>query len=544
MFGQLMSARLKAAENALRDGRLDEAYRLATAPDLRDHRRAAAVRAGLTERFIERARNHFHADRFADALSDLDRAEAGGTRQDEIAELRKNVLAVAAEQKRKEDARRERLVDAVRRIEGGSLAAGRRILDDASLTDHAAQQLRQDLAKRAEDCAAILEQAERLLAEGQLEAAAERVRKAKLIDAFHEGVARMEAKLCDRVLEEALQAFRAGKLSRCEHELTALGDLGSTWPQRRELASALTIAREAAQAMQSLQYADARRSLLSLQRLFEGVAWINQCIDELRRLEELRTSLEAGPLGEAAKGFNLGLNRGRHGQAVLAHAAPRPPAIEQTLPVPPRVRIEEPAERRLLLLVDGGGSYLLLRSPRVSIGRVASENPADVVIFSDLAERHVEIARVEEDYFLFAAREVEVAGRPTTQHLLRDGDRVVLGRNGKLTFRLPTRQSLTAVLDLSDTTKMPNDVRRVLLFHQHALIGNSPGAHVFCRHAGAALVLFERAGSLYVRPKADGHTDATVVGVTIGQATDVGGVRFVVEPWRLPGPSDKLSRGL
>ena len=47
MLSRLLFVRLKAAENALRDGRLDEAYRLATASDIREHRRGAAVLAAL-----------------------------------------------------------------------------------------------------------------------------------------------------------------------------------------------------------------------------------------------------------------------------------------------------------------------------------------------------------------------------------------------------------------------------------------------------------------------------------------------------------------
>ena len=45
MLSQLLIVRLKAAENALKDGQLDEAFRLAGAPDIREHRRGAAVLA-------------------------------------------------------------------------------------------------------------------------------------------------------------------------------------------------------------------------------------------------------------------------------------------------------------------------------------------------------------------------------------------------------------------------------------------------------------------------------------------------------------------
>ena len=102
MLSNLLFVRLRATEHALRDGRLDEAYRLGTAPDIREHRRGAAVLAKLAGKLLDRAREHYRADRFTEALMDLDKAEAGGVKQDEIAELRNNVQIVAAEARRRQ----------------------------------------------------------------------------------------------------------------------------------------------------------------------------------------------------------------------------------------------------------------------------------------------------------------------------------------------------------------------------------------------------------------------------------------------------------
>jgi hypothetical protein len=185
----------------------------------------------------------------------------------------------------------------------------------------------------------------------------------------------------------------------------------------------------------------------------------------------------------------------------------------------------------MLLLVDGGGSYLLLRGGSCSIGRAAATDAADVPILGDLAERHAVISRIEEDYFLESERDVEVSGAMTRRRPLRDGDRIVLGKRAKLTFRLPARQSLTAVLELSDTTKMPNDVRRVVLFHHTAMVGNGSSAHIVCRHAGSPLVLFERGDALWVRPKSDGRTDMEAKPLRMGEPTEIGGGRLVLSPW-------------
>ena len=102
----------------------------------------------LTERFIERARNHFRADRFTEALMDLDRAEAGEVKKEEIAELRGYVRTVMAEQQRRNQSRAGRVDAARKRIEGGSLAAGRRILEQTGDNDLDVRQLRRAVDER------------------------------------------------------------------------------------------------------------------------------------------------------------------------------------------------------------------------------------------------------------------------------------------------------------------------------------------------------------------------------------------------------------
>jgi hypothetical protein len=548
MFSQLVFVRLKAAEKALRDGRLDEAYRLATAADLRTHRRAVAILAELTDRLIERARGHFRAHRFAEALADLERARAGEKKGEEIAELRAQVQTVAAELERKDASRRRRVQAAKRRIEGGSLAAGRRLLEQVTENDQAAQRLQREADNRAWEVMDIVDQTEKLVERGQFGAAADRLRRVKSLDARDERVARLEGLLCEKALAAAREAFVSGRLGWAASELACLGGLGKSLPGMRELTEFLTIAKEAWRCVHAGRYAEARRQVMSLARMLPDTPWIEQAVEQMRQIDELRTVLAAGPLGELSEtdagvgeraGFNpVGMARSVPTRTQTAGARRlKAPAGEAN----PATRGGSGAGRdlpqRLLLLVDGGGSYLVLRGDRASVGRVACDDPPEVAIFSDLAERHAELVRVDEDYFLFSGRDVQVGGVKTQHQLLRDGDPVRLGRKAKLVFRLLSRKSPTAILDLSDTTKMPNDVRRVILFHHHATIGQGERAHIRGPQAGLPLVLFERDGSLWIRAQNDGHVDREAVRLGLGEPVEVHGVSLVLEPWRIRPPA-------
>jgi len=467
---------------------------------------------------------------------DLDKAEAGGCHADEIAELRGNVQIVAAEARRRQQSRYDRLHVAKRRIEGGSLAAGRKILDQAPDQDPDAAQLRKVANERADQAGDMASEIEALLAQSQYAAAAGRLRKLKKVYAHAEIAIKLEKRLCDEAIENARTALTDGKLKRAADELACLDSLGKNLPARRELTDMIAIAGQAAAALQTHDYAAARRHAMSLERLLPGAAWVRDAIEQLRQLAELHTALIAGPMGADAR-------------ALATVAAPAPLSPPFAKPVDPDETVVRPSPvvpspaltptalpTRLLLLVDGGGSYLMIRDGRASIGRAAATNPADIPLFSAISSRHANIERVDDDFFLFSAKDVEVAGRKVTNHLLRSGDRIVLGKSAKLTYRVPSRKSPSAVLDLSDTTKMPNDVRRVVLFHQHAIVGEGPHVQIQCRHARPPLVLFERKGELWIRQRSDGRNDNSAQPLKLGDSIEVGGARISLEPWRVRPP--------
>ena len=78
MASRWLFVRIRAAERALQDGRIDEALAAATQPDVRDHRRGRRLLDELARPLVARARLHLQAGRYQPALEDLDRLSAIG----------------------------------------------------------------------------------------------------------------------------------------------------------------------------------------------------------------------------------------------------------------------------------------------------------------------------------------------------------------------------------------------------------------------------------------------------------------------------------
>lgn len=523
MFNRLFTVRIKAAEKALKAGRLDEAFRLVTSPDIREHRQGPNMLGQLADKFMDRARTHLEDERFAEALHDLNKAEAGGVKLDEIAELRKNIQIVADEVNRLAQSKRRRLDQARKHLNDGSLVQGKRVLARADADDHDAKRMADDIEERQQRATEGFAQVERMLKDKQLHPAIERFTRIKALDPHAAKAIALESTLCSRVIANVNEALAAGRISHAITELGLLGTLGQSLPARRDAEETVSLVKNASVALHGDDYESARRHLLRLQRIIPKVGWVKKTAEQLEQLDDILTSLHGGPLGE-------------HAKSVTTQRA-KSARLDETVMLPGRRPIASGLPDRLLLLVDGGGSYLILRNDRIALGRALARQQPDIPILSDLAERHAEISRVEDDYFLFSSRDVEVDSRTTRHQLLRDGNRIALARNARFTFRLPHRQSPSAIIDLSSATKMPNDVRRVVLFRQTAMIGVGRTVHITCNAAAADLVLFERAGQMWVRPQRNGRVDTEARTVPIGEQMEVMNVSFVLQPWPAAGPS-------
>lgn len=518
----LVSARLKSAETALAAGRWDEAFRLAAAPDIAAHRRGRRVLEQACEALFQRGEAHFKAGRLAEALHDLHKAEAGGVRIERVQDLKAIVQAAIEEQQRQQHERRQRLNAAQQRLAEGSLRAAEQILAGASEHDQEAAAMR-DKARVLEDRAGqLLEDVARHVRGENWPAAVQRFKQARGIHPRDPQVLDWENALVQHLAAAIQGSLRHGMIVRAFEESRLLDGIGDDRPAKQEVMAVLSCLSAAGAALRGGDFEAARRSALQLQHLLPDARWVGPVCAQLQQIDELTTALHGGPLGLVPAVDPIAV-RPQPGPAAVAGSPD--PSLEET-----RVAPAGGLPERLLVLIDGAGSFLLLRQPRTFLGRAMARQPADIPIFADISERHAEIARVNEDYFLHARRQVNVAGHNVVEKLLQPGDRIVLGKRAKLTFKVPSRKSSTAVLELGDAVKIPHAVRRVVLFDRLATIGRSSNAHMVVPTAGEDLVLFERGGALYIRPQNAGRHDLGQP-VMVGQPFEMLGVSMVIRNW-------------
>jgi hypothetical protein len=543
--------RLKQAQNAFRDGRLDEAFSIATEKEIRDLRGAQVLLERLVRPLLERAERHLAAGRARDALLDLERALAAGGRRSEALDLKARIEA-ALNAERQEARDHAAVLDSVKgHLENGSLAAGRERLGAAPLHDPRAAGLHRELENRErrlaearERTAAHLERGEILEALAALEEAAGAAGRR---DARDDLLSRLKRAATER-LERALAQGELVAASDLARRLSAAA--GESLETRR-FDEALDLASRSALRLTRGDYEGARVALSRLQALLPEARWVGEHLAETVKVAEGLRILLSGPLAALASGREGAAGAGaRAGTAGAGKAGAgeatrvRAPALAAPAQRPDHHHGGAAADDRFLLWIDGVGTYLVLTADRASLGRGGSSARPDVGLAADLAGYHAEILRADHDYFIVAGQgAVAVGGQPTERKLLADGDSLELAPRCRLSFRLPSPLSTSAVLALGNGQRLENDVREVILMDEHFLVGRGEKCHVATRGGSEPLVLSRRGRDLICRAKEEVLVAGTPAGceaaVPLGALVQVGDLTFTVTP--APGAPTPLN---
>ncbi|MBI5864977.1 MAG: FHA domain-containing protein [Planctomycetes bacterium] len=520
MFSRWVQTGIRAAERALADGRIDEAFARLTDDSTRNQCRARALFPELGRVLLARARLAAQAGRYRDALADLDRLRAVDYSDAEAVALRSRVeeeLRLRADRHAADNGAFNTAEENLRqgRLDSGRLAIER--LEDPRRRE----KLREELDIRVERSDQLISQGLAALDQGDPLSACRYWSEACERHGRTQRSDELAARLVEPLRSALETSVRDGRLDRLQAGLVAASGLLRLFPSLGEFERLLSLAQEATKRLNLADYSELRNVLLRLRSAGGDAAWVRSALACVEKMLALQSELLASPLGLVGASASPAKTprADRQGTVVSVQTV----AAGANGPV----RL---AGKPLLLLVDGTASGLLAIGDCVRIGRTGAD--VEVGLPADVLSRHAEILRQGDDYRLIAHGPASVNHQAVSRAVLRDGDRIVLGSGTKLVFRKPSVKSDSAVLLLGDRCRMAQDVSFVVLFKGTCLLGPQASCHVRTREGDSRLVLFDRSGELFARRAGrDGLPTGPAEPVSLGRTFEQGDLRLTLKSY-------------
>lgn len=486
MFSNWLFVRLRAAEYALNEGRIDEAYATLREPGLREHRRAQRLLDSLATALLARARVHAHGARWEEAIADLNRIAELARNAEDADELRRQVSQELLARRQRGNQHEVAARRAAEQLQQGRLESVRAALHQIE-DPQQRESLQDELQLRIRRSDELLGQAETALERGDVFSAVRIWQEARVRHGRTQRDDKIAMMIAPRLRDELDSCFREGRLERLMAGLYLAGALRETDPAMVEYERLGALLSRLAGDLTRSDYGLLREGLLQISARRESARWVAAALRDVAELLAAREKLLASPLGMLA-------TRKTPDMEATRAAGPRMEAMEQSVTAQDAVGPDAAA----LVLIDGTGSALLVRRDTLRIGRAGGGVEIDAPIPADLMSHHADIVRAGEDYFLVAYGPVSVNQREVRRALLRDGDRIVFGpKSARMTFHKPSSKSDSAVLRLADRCRLPQDVAAIVLFKDTCTLGPMPSCHIQTRE-GDSRVLLVPAGYGYM----------------------------------------------
>jgi tetratricopeptide (TPR) repeat protein len=525
MFARWGNVRLRAAQKALRQGRVDDCFGLCQQPEVRDHAAAGPLLDDLAKALLARARLHRQAGRYAAALEDLDRVEQIGRGSPDTATLRAQLRDHLQSAADREADNRQAYQRAAERLRAGRLESVRH--DVQRVNDETQRiELARELEQRVQRSSEVLHQAEDALARDDVLTAVRLWQDASRRFGRTRETETFAARLASPLRTAVMQWSRDGQIERA---LAARSAVETLLPITSVLAECDRLLRLLARAVHELangDHASLRQTLLRLKGMQTDAPWIDAALAAAGEIQSGQEALTASPLGVCA---SVAPRRASPAADLDVHS-PEAETMISPAPATPISADALPLTQPLLVLVDGGGSSLLVHGDRIRLGRGGSQATVDVPLTGDVEPHHADVIRRGADYFLNAYGPATVNQRPVEHTLLRDGDRITLGSKMRMVFHKPSAKSDTAVLRLSHRCRLPQDVRDIVLFQETCLVGQSLTCHLRTTEGDGQLVLFERGGHLHARQTSGkGWTAQATMAIAAGETIELGDMRLTIK---------------
>jgi len=461
--------RMKQAETALKDGRLDEAYELLGESDVRDHRRGQELTGQLVQALLDRGKAHLENDRPEQAHADAAKAQQLGGNLQEVVQLQSAAAEAIINRQRQDRQRNQKLQQARQFIEDGRLSVGEEILTDTVVTGRHGEALKAQAAEQRARIGSYVKQAQGALDRGDLLGAIDVLTKTSATDRSHQDLALIWSNIRKSSNDSILGHIQSGRIDLAQTLLNRLVSVGDESLEIRNLEKILIKCRRACTYLSRSQPRQAVEILRQLKTLLPTAEWIDDALTQAEQAAVALEGLGAGPLGlmmpnDSKTGGDESINQvaeaaaevmgSQSGQGFRASLRNKP-----NLGGPDimgegfGVKGEKGMNGmkggglpgKFVIQVDGVGSYLVVRNSFVTVGPVSSSQKPDIGVIAEPNLPVIGIERTEGDYFLRGTESMQVKGNTVKEKLLANGDRISLSPRCRMRFEISNAASSTAV---------------------------------------------------------------------------------------------------
>jgi tetratricopeptide (TPR) repeat protein len=524
--------RIKQAQCALADGRLDEAHDLLGQESVRSHRHGQRLTTKLVKAYVKRGQAHMDAGRLHEALIDCEKAGTLGGHNADVAGLRQRVVE-QMDGKRREADRHDLALGAARQhANEGFLSQGVAFLRGVSGDSARVMQAEQEIELHRTKAEAAIERGAAALDREDWAAAGHHLAEARRLRPYDRQVEELSGRLSQQAASRVREALQHGRIDSAESLLRVVAPATGDDLAVRELREAVGLVAKASAAMEQSDARTASRQLRKVKTLLPDAGWVDEAIGLADSIVASRDALAGGPLGLISDGYasaTRGVPSLRNHDSIESRPT-TPIAYNEGVGHDLVCGSQGLLPKQFLIQVDGCGSSLVTGSATVSIGPVSSSDRPDVGLVTDPGAPTVTFQRVEDDYFLRSPREVRVNGKPTRDSLLNDGDKIELSPRCRFKFRMPHAASTSAVIELTGARMVRGDVKRIILMDRQIVMGAGPACQVRADSADEPIILCARDGKLVCQSRqlvkvGDEPCDPSL-GVPVDKPVCVGPVTF------------------
>ena len=469
----MLILKIKQAECALADGRLDEAYDLLQPDNMQQHRHGQKIIGKLIRALAGRGQDHLSAGRVQQALTDCNKADRLGGNLPEIAQLR-TALCQAMEQKQQKGQHQQaQLAIAQQHLENGRISVGEQILANNQEEGNQVKVLVDQAAAKRIEINEAVDKIDKALQQDDVENALDILARNTELTGHHK-LGDLAGDVRKRALDSILAHLNQGRIDLAGALLSRIAPVANHSARFKEISSAVAYCQKAASAIRLSNPQNASELLQRLHLILPSAQWLNDAIEQAQKASDQLNHLRTGPLGlialESPEDLDMPVNEDTASASKKSRDLPKRSA--------PHVPSAASLPSQFVLQVDGVGSFLVIPKQALTVGPISSSTRPDLGLLVNPHLPSVTIEREDEDYFLTSSETISVDNAATTRKLLNDGDRIRLSDKCRIKFNLPNAASTTATLVLSGARLPRPDINYVILMDREILIGPGCNNHI------------------------------------------------------------------